>query len=178
MPLLTVTHTPPHHVPVKRPCGGQKTGPPGWATQPVINAADAELASPHPDSHHTPVPVTPAVCLTGAQANVWIAIFSYIGNYFWTHYFFTVLGAKYTFPSWTLNGVSAGQEPPEPPESPGETRLDTRQQASSRCRRQSRDVNWNTPAPTPPGGSSAEELSSLESDPPKPLMHREKSISL
>ena len=32
------------------------------------------------------------------KANVWIAIFSFIGNYFWTHYFFALLGAKYTFP--------------------------------------------------------------------------------
>ena len=39
------------------------------------------------------------------KANVWIAIFSFIGNYFWTHYFYTVLGAEYTFPSWKLNEV-------------------------------------------------------------------------
>ncbi|XP_051179582.1 cycloeucalenol cycloisomerase [Lolium perenne] len=39
------------------------------------------------------------------KANVWIMIFSYVGNYFWTHYFFTVLGASYTFPSWRMNNV-------------------------------------------------------------------------
>ncbi|MBA0639280.1 hypothetical protein Goarm_018084 [Gossypium armourianum] len=39
------------------------------------------------------------------QASVWIVIFSYVGNYFWTHYFFTVLGASYTFPSWKMNDV-------------------------------------------------------------------------
>jgi cycloeucalenol cycloisomerase len=39
------------------------------------------------------------------KANVWIAIFSFIGNYFWTHYFYEVLGASYTFPSWRLNNV-------------------------------------------------------------------------
>ncbi|TXG51301.1 hypothetical protein EZV62_023825 [Acer yangbiense] len=38
-------------------------------------------------------------------ANLWIIIFSYVGNYFWTHYFFTVLGASYTFPSWKMNNV-------------------------------------------------------------------------
>ena len=27
------------------------------------------------------------------RANVWVAIFSYVGNYFWTHYFYRVLGA-------------------------------------------------------------------------------------
>ncbi|OEL24931.1 Cycloeucalenol cycloisomerase, partial [Dichanthelium oligosanthes] len=37
------------------------------------------------------------------KANIWIIIFSYVGNYFWTHYFFTVLGASYTFPSWRMN---------------------------------------------------------------------------
>ena len=40
-----------------------------------------------------------------SQANVWIAIFSYIGNYFWTHYFFKLLGASYTFESFRLNDV-------------------------------------------------------------------------
>ncbi|XP_022137410.1 cycloeucalenol cycloisomerase isoform X2 [Momordica charantia] len=39
------------------------------------------------------------------KASLWIIIFSYVGNYFWTHYFFTVLGASYTFPSWTMNNV-------------------------------------------------------------------------
>jgi cycloeucalenol cycloisomerase len=40
------------------------------------------------------------------KANVWIAIFGFIGNYFWTHYFYTVLGASYSFPvTWHLNGV-------------------------------------------------------------------------
>ena len=38
-------------------------------------------------------------------ANVWIAIFSFIGNYWYTHYFFVVLKAKYTFPAHLLNGV-------------------------------------------------------------------------
>ncbi|CAI5984920.1 unnamed protein product [Closterium sp. NIES-65] len=41
------------------------------------------------------------------KANVWIAIFSFVGNYFWTHYFYTLLGASYTFPSWRLNDVSS-----------------------------------------------------------------------
>ncbi|XP_058226360.1 cycloeucalenol cycloisomerase [Rhododendron vialii] len=39
------------------------------------------------------------------KASLWIIIFSYVGNYFWTHYFFTVLGASYTFPSWRMNNV-------------------------------------------------------------------------
>ncbi|CAA6668304.1 unnamed protein product [Spirodela intermedia] len=39
------------------------------------------------------------------KANLWIVIFSYVGNYFWTHYFFKVLGASYTFPSWKMNDV-------------------------------------------------------------------------
>lgn len=41
------------------------------------------------------------------KANVWIAIFSFIGNYFWTHYFYDLLGAEYTFPSWRLNKVAS-----------------------------------------------------------------------
>ncbi|KAK4408264.1 Cycloeucalenol cycloisomerase [Sesamum angolense] len=39
------------------------------------------------------------------KASLWIILFSYVGNYFWTHYFFTVLGASYTFPSWKMNNV-------------------------------------------------------------------------
>ncbi|EFH40318.1 hypothetical protein ARALYDRAFT_495101 [Arabidopsis lyrata subsp. lyrata] len=39
------------------------------------------------------------------KANLWIIMFSYVGNYFWTHYFFKVLGASYTFPSWKMNNV-------------------------------------------------------------------------
>jgi cycloeucalenol cycloisomerase len=39
------------------------------------------------------------------KANVWIAIFSFIGNYWYTHYFYNVLTAKYTLPSWRLNDV-------------------------------------------------------------------------
>ncbi|CAN6483101.1 unnamed protein product [Victoria cruziana] len=39
------------------------------------------------------------------KASLWISIFSYVGNYFWTHYFFSVLGASYTFPSWRMNNV-------------------------------------------------------------------------
>lgn len=40
------------------------------------------------------------------KANIWIAIFSFIGNYFWTHYFYHVLGATYLFKSYELNKVS------------------------------------------------------------------------
>lgn len=39
------------------------------------------------------------------KANVWIAIFSFVGNYWYTHYFYTVLGARYTFPAHRLNDV-------------------------------------------------------------------------
>ena len=39
------------------------------------------------------------------KANLWVALFSFVGNYFWTHYFYELLGAAYTFPSWRLNGV-------------------------------------------------------------------------
>ncbi|KAM1339885.1 hypothetical protein ACFX2H_038351 [Malus domestica] len=49
--------------------------------------------------------VTCESCSCHLKASVWIIIFSYVGNYFWTHYFFTVLGASYTFPSWKMNNV-------------------------------------------------------------------------
>ena len=39
------------------------------------------------------------------RAQLWIAIFGFIGNYWYTHYFYCVLRAKYTMPSWRLNDV-------------------------------------------------------------------------
>ncbi|KAL4432232.1 hypothetical protein ABPG77_005994 [Micractinium sp. CCAP 211/92] len=39
------------------------------------------------------------------KANLWIAIYSFIGNYVWTHYFYRLLGAAYTFPAHRLNQV-------------------------------------------------------------------------
>lgn len=40
------------------------------------------------------------------KANVWIFILSWMANYFWTHYFYHVLGTSYTFQAWRLNDVS------------------------------------------------------------------------
>ncbi|KAJ1423738.1 hypothetical protein B484DRAFT_103271 [Ochromonadaceae sp. CCMP2298] len=39
------------------------------------------------------------------KANVWLAIFSFVGNYWYTHYFYSVLKASYTFPAHRLNDV-------------------------------------------------------------------------
>lgn len=39
------------------------------------------------------------------KANVWIAVYSFIGNYWYTHYFYSVLKAQYTMPSHRLNNV-------------------------------------------------------------------------
>lgn len=39
------------------------------------------------------------------KANIWIAIFSFVGNYLWTHYFYSLLGASYSFPAHKLNEV-------------------------------------------------------------------------
>ena len=39
------------------------------------------------------------------KANLWIFIFGFVGNYWYTHYFYSVLKASYTFKSWDLNGV-------------------------------------------------------------------------
>lgn len=39
------------------------------------------------------------------KASAWIAIFGFYGNYFWTHYFYQLLGAEYLFDSYRLNDV-------------------------------------------------------------------------
>ncbi|EFN54514.1 hypothetical protein CHLNCDRAFT_11379, partial [Chlorella variabilis] len=49
------------------------------------------------------------------KANAWIAVFSFIGNYFWTHYFYRVLGATYTFPAHNLNQASCLHREPGVP---------------------------------------------------------------
>jgi hypothetical protein len=41
------------------------------------------------------------------RATLWVAIFSGIGNWWYTHYFYSVLGAHYTMTSWDWNGVPA-----------------------------------------------------------------------
>jgi cycloeucalenol cycloisomerase len=40
-----------------------------------------------------------------AKANAWIAVFSFIGNHFWTHYFYTLLRATYSLSAHRLNFV-------------------------------------------------------------------------
>ncbi|PXF42560.1 Cycloeucalenol cycloisomerase [Gracilariopsis chorda] len=39
------------------------------------------------------------------KGTIWIAIFGFYGNYFWTHYFYQLLGAKYLFDSYRINDV-------------------------------------------------------------------------
>jgi cycloeucalenol cycloisomerase len=39
------------------------------------------------------------------KANAWIFVMAWQANYFWTHYFYQVLGCEYTFPAWRLNNV-------------------------------------------------------------------------
>lgn len=47
------------------------------------------------------------------KANLWIAIYSFIGNYVWTHYFYRLLGAAYTFPAHRLNQARERNPPGE-----------------------------------------------------------------
>jgi cycloeucalenol cycloisomerase len=39
------------------------------------------------------------------KANLWLFVYSFIGNYWYTHYFYSVLNASYTMPSTRLNNV-------------------------------------------------------------------------
>lgn len=39
------------------------------------------------------------------KANIWIVTFSFIGNYFWTHYFYKVLGCSYLMDTHNFNDV-------------------------------------------------------------------------
>ena len=50
-------------------------------------------------------PATPWYERYWFKANVWVIIISYIGNIHWTHYFYNLLRATYTFPAWRFNNV-------------------------------------------------------------------------
>ncbi len=39
------------------------------------------------------------------KANVWLAVYTFIGNYWYTHYFYSVLKASYSMPATRLNNV-------------------------------------------------------------------------
>jgi cycloeucalenol cycloisomerase len=39
------------------------------------------------------------------KANLWLAVYSFIGNYWYTHYFYSVLKAEYSMPAHRLNNV-------------------------------------------------------------------------
>ncbi|MES1921447.1 hypothetical protein MHBO_002978 [Bonamia ostreae] len=39
------------------------------------------------------------------KANCFFFILAWISNYFWTNYFYSVLGVSYTFPAWRFNDV-------------------------------------------------------------------------
>ena len=47
----------------------------------------------------------PRIGAHAARAQLWIGIFGFIGNYWYTHYFYCVLRARYTMPAWRLNDV-------------------------------------------------------------------------
>lgn len=48
---------------------------------------------------------TPLAQRVSLRLNVWLGIFGFAGNYWYTHYFYSVLRAKYTMPAWRVNDV-------------------------------------------------------------------------
>ena len=54
---------------------------------------------------HSPDELRPLEKRYATKANIWLAIYSFIGNYWYTHYFYSVLKASYTMPSTRLNNV-------------------------------------------------------------------------
>eukprot|EP00518_Triparma_eleuthera_P012631 CAMPEP_0182480040 /NCGR_PEP_ID=MMETSP1319-20130603/35174_1 /TAXON_ID=172717 /ORGANISM="Bolidomonas pacifica, Strain RCC208" /LENGTH=275 /DNA_ID=CAMNT_0024681505 /DNA_START=23 /DNA_END=847 /DNA_ORIENTATION=+ len=62
------------------------------------------LLSPLFLASHTPHPTASYA----SKATVYLAVYSFIGNYFYTHYFYAVLKAEYTFPGVRLNDVPIG----------------------------------------------------------------------
>jgi cycloeucalenol cycloisomerase len=67
--------------------------------QPVLLPFSGGILGSSPDTHR---PLSERYCF---KANLWLAIYSFIGNYWYTHYFYSVLHAKYTMPAHRLNNV-------------------------------------------------------------------------
>lgn len=70
------------------------------------NDSLATAANPNPGSKHqndniitSPDQYRPLLERYAFKANVWIATYSFIGNYWYTHYFYSVLQASYTMPN-------------------------------------------------------------------------------
>ena len=54
---------------------------------------------------HSPDAKRPFLRRYSTKANLWLAVYSFIGNYWYTHYFYSVLKAEYTMPAHRLNNV-------------------------------------------------------------------------
>jgi cycloeucalenol cycloisomerase len=63
------------------------------------------LLLPSAGTRGSPDAGRPLVDRYSFKANLWLAIYSFIGNYWYTHYFYSVLRAKYTMPAHRLNNV-------------------------------------------------------------------------
>jgi cycloeucalenol cycloisomerase len=61
--------------------------------QPIVLPGGILINHTSPDIHR------PLLERYSFKANVWIAIYSFIGNYWYTHYFYSVLQASYTMPN-------------------------------------------------------------------------------
>ena len=70
--------------------------------QPIVLPSGGEFFSTNYSSPDTKRPLFERYSF---KANVWIAVYSFIGNYWYTHYFYSVLRAKYTMPAHRLNNV-------------------------------------------------------------------------
>ena len=75
-------------------CGGLSLP---FLLQPVLLPSAGSAGSPDEKR-----PLLERYCF---KANLWVAIYSFIGNYWYTHYFYSVLRAKYTMPAHRLNNV-------------------------------------------------------------------------
>lgn len=67
--------------------------------QPMVYPSLALFGQPSSDAHRS---WTRRYSL---HANLWMAVYSFIGNYWYTHYFYTVLRAEYTMPAHRVNNV-------------------------------------------------------------------------
>ena len=76
-----------------------------YLLQPILFPSAGSSSSTSTINSSNPDVQRPILERYSFKANLWLAVYSFIGNYWYTHYFYSVLHAKYTMPAHRLNNV-------------------------------------------------------------------------
>jgi hypothetical protein len=74
-------------------------GPKGVATREAKSKREAAVTGGEGEGEGRPTPAAPF----WLQMTVWVMVQTWIGSYFFTHYFYTLLGVRYRLPTGKLS---------------------------------------------------------------------------